>query len=189
MSKPRGMAAHPRTGTVNLASPRRLDPGRPLQSKSRHRSAWPRLLIRPASSAAAHRRGRAQLVEAEIRGRGVQWPESAVAEQQLQPRGFEDAMRAVSAMRVIRLTALPTRYFARWKRSRQLREFDAVNPRVGAQPAAQQTRRTLVTEAGDALWMFVVQREACGLRDSRASCATTTCRAANSRTSLGAVAS
>ena len=28
-------------------------------------------------------------------------------------------------------------------------------------------RRTLVADAGEALWDFVVQREACGLRDSR----------------------
>src|SRR5262245_9183552 len=28
-------------------------------------------------------------------------------------------------------------------------------------------RRILVAEAGDALWHFVVQREACGLRDTR----------------------
>ena len=47
-----------------------------------------------------------------------------------------------------------------------LREFDAGNPRSGA-PASAKERRTLVTEAGHALWMFVVQREACGLRDSR----------------------
>src|ERR1700756_2974985 len=50
----------------------------------------------------------------------------------------------------------------------KLREFDAANPRAGAPAAAQQARRTLVIEAGHALWMFVVQREACGLRDSRA---------------------
>jgi hypothetical protein len=31
----------------------------------------------------------------------------------------------------------------------------------------RQARRTLVMEAGHALWMFVVQREACGLRDAR----------------------
>jgi hypothetical protein len=48
----------------------------------------------------------------------------------------------------------------------RLREFDAAHPRSGA-PASQRARRTLVTEAGHALWMFVVQREACGLRDSR----------------------
>ena len=48
-----------------------------------------------------------------------------------------------------------------------LREFDAAHPRSGAPTSAQQARRTLVTQAGQALWMFVVQREACGLRDSR----------------------
>jgi hypothetical protein len=31
----------------------------------------------------------------------------------------------------------------------------------------QPARRKLVMEAGHALWMFVVQREASGLRDSR----------------------
>jgi hypothetical protein len=50
----------------------------------------------------------------------------------------------------------------------KLREFDAAHPRAGAPVSAQQARRTLVAEAGHALWMFVVQREACGLRDSRA---------------------
>jgi hypothetical protein len=49
----------------------------------------------------------------------------------------------------------------------RLREFDAAHPRSGAPTSALQARRTLVTEAGHALWMFVVQREACGLRDSR----------------------
>ena len=49
----------------------------------------------------------------------------------------------------------------------KLREFDAAHPRAGAPASAQQARRTLVMEAGHALWMFVVQREACGLRDSR----------------------
>jgi|SRR6516164_9358842 len=29
-------------------------------------------------------------------------------------------------------------------------------------------RRTLVADAGDALWRFVIQRECCGLRDARA---------------------
>jgi hypothetical protein len=48
-----------------------------------------------------------------------------------------------------------------------LREFDAAHPRSGAPASAQQARRILVAEAGQALWMFVVQREACGLRDSR----------------------
>ena len=49
----------------------------------------------------------------------------------------------------------------------KLREFDAAHPRAGAPASAQQARRTLVMGAGHALWMFVVQREACGLRDSR----------------------
>ena len=48
----------------------------------------------------------------------------------------------------------------------KLREFDAAHPRSRAPASAQQARRTLVMEAGHALWMFVVQREACGLRDS-----------------------
>jgi hypothetical protein len=49
----------------------------------------------------------------------------------------------------------------------RLREFDAADPRSGAPASAPQARRALVMEAGHALWMFVVQREACGLRDSR----------------------
>jgi hypothetical protein len=48
-----------------------------------------------------------------------------------------------------------------------LREFDATRPRSEASPEERQTRRTLVAVAGEALWMFVVQRESCGLRDSR----------------------
>jgi hypothetical protein len=49
----------------------------------------------------------------------------------------------------------------------RLREFDAAHPRAGAPESTQRARRTLVKEAGHALWMLVVQREACGLRDSR----------------------
>ena len=49
----------------------------------------------------------------------------------------------------------------------KLREFDAAHPRAVAPASAQQARRTLVMQAGLALWMFVVQREACGLRNSR----------------------
>ncbi len=49
----------------------------------------------------------------------------------------------------------------------KLREFDAAHPRSAAPASAQHARRVLVAEAGHALWMFVVQREACGLRDSR----------------------
>jgi len=46
----------------------------------------------------------------------------------------------------------------------KLREFDHAHPPSGTSPA----RSTLVDAAGYALWMFVVQREACGLRDGRA---------------------
>jgi len=49
----------------------------------------------------------------------------------------------------------------------RLREFDAAHPCADAPAPAREGRRTLVREAGHALWMFVVQREACGLRDSR----------------------
>jgi hypothetical protein len=48
-----------------------------------------------------------------------------------------------------------------------LREFDAaLDPPPS--DAARTQRATLVAQAGHALWMFVVQRESCGLRDSRA---------------------
>jgi hypothetical protein len=50
----------------------------------------------------------------------------------------------------------------------KLREFDAAHPRSGATASTQPARRFLVMEAGHALWMLVVQREACGPRDSRA---------------------
>ena len=33
---------------------------------------------------------------------------------------------------------------------------------------ADERRRTLVADASDALWRFIIQRECCGLRDSRA---------------------
>ncbi|HMA71290.1 MAG TPA: DUF6665 family protein [Xanthobacteraceae bacterium] len=49
----------------------------------------------------------------------------------------------------------------------KLRQFDALHPPSNARPAEQQARRRLVAEAGLALWMLVVQREACGLRNSR----------------------
>jgi hypothetical protein len=42
----------------------------------------------------------------------------------------------------------------------KLREFDT------STPGLDQSRSALVKEASKALWMFVVQREACGLRDS-----------------------
>lgn len=48
----------------------------------------------------------------------------------------------------------------------RLREFDAAHA-LPESPPSQAARRKLVAEAGHALWMFVVQREASGLRDSR----------------------
>lgn len=49
----------------------------------------------------------------------------------------------------------------------RLREFDAAHALSEAPASQQPARRKLVMEAGQALWMFVVQREATGLRDSR----------------------
>jgi hypothetical protein len=48
-----------------------------------------------------------------------------------------------------------------------LQAFDAAHPRENAHLKEQQARQALVSAAGEALWMFVVQREACGMRDSR----------------------
>ena len=48
-----------------------------------------------------------------------------------------------------------------------LREFDNAHQSSNTSPAERQARRALVAEAGLALWMFVVQREACGLHDNR----------------------
>lgn len=49
----------------------------------------------------------------------------------------------------------------------RLREFDAAYAHSEAPASMQPARRKLVLEAGQALWMFVVQREASGLRDIR----------------------
>jgi hypothetical protein len=51
-----------------------------------------------------------------------------------------------------------------------LQAFDAVQSSAGGAsesevPSGQ--REALLSTAGNALWMFVVQREACGLRDTR----------------------
>ena len=46
-----------------------------------------------------------------------------------------------------------------------LKVFDAQPTEISTE--RQQARRALVANAGHALWMFVVQREALGLRDSR----------------------
>jgi hypothetical protein len=55
----------------------------------------------------------------------------------------------------------------------ELQAFDEAHPRPdGASrpamtPSEMASRRALVSAAGHALWMFVVQREACGLRETR----------------------
>jgi hypothetical protein len=46
-----------------------------------------------------------------------------------------------------------------------LRAFDAATPEPTVE--TRRERRELVAHAGHALWLFVVQREAVGLRDSR----------------------
>jgi hypothetical protein len=46
-----------------------------------------------------------------------------------------------------------------------LTDFDAA--RGADTDERRQQRLALLAEAGDALWLFVVQREACGLRDGR----------------------
>jgi hypothetical protein len=49
-----------------------------------------------------------------------------------------------------------------------LADFDAVHANGAARsPEERHSRAALVAEAGLALWHFVVQREACGLRDMR----------------------
>lgn len=49
-----------------------------------------------------------------------------------------------------------------------LADFDAAHPGGKADPAMDRhARAALVAAAGSALWHFVVQREACGLRDMR----------------------
>lgn len=46
-----------------------------------------------------------------------------------------------------------------------LAQFDATNIADPGEPRRE--RSALLAEAGEALWLFVVQREACGLRDAR----------------------
>ena len=48
-----------------------------------------------------------------------------------------------------------------------LARFDADQSQAAPTPECRQSRASLVVEASRALWLFVVQREACGLRDLR----------------------
>lgn len=49
-----------------------------------------------------------------------------------------------------------------------LTAFDTTHPRYPLCPDDVKARSALVSEAARVLWLFVVQREACGLFDSRA---------------------
>jgi hypothetical protein len=49
----------------------------------------------------------------------------------------------------------------------RLARFDCEHPREGSPGENPHQRAVLVSEASIALWHFVVQREACGLRDMR----------------------
>jgi hypothetical protein len=48
-----------------------------------------------------------------------------------------------------------------------LARFDADQSHAGSSAERRQLRASLVAEASWSLWLFVVQREACGLRDLR----------------------
>lgn len=49
-----------------------------------------------------------------------------------------------------------------------LKAFDAAHGDAAAPEADRDRRDALVRAAGEALWYYVIQREACGLRDSEA---------------------
>lgn len=49
-----------------------------------------------------------------------------------------------------------------------LANFDDACPEMGHTEDHRRARAELVETAGHALWMFMVQREACGLRDAKA---------------------
>ncbi len=46
-------------------------------------------------------------------------------------------------------------------------DFDAANSQGGVEAPSPDARRALVAKAGHTLWQFIVQRESCGLRDTR----------------------
>ena len=49
-----------------------------------------------------------------------------------------------------------------------LKTFDANHPEAARTEETRRLRSTLVETAGHALWLFIVQRDACGLRDTKA---------------------
>lgn len=48
-----------------------------------------------------------------------------------------------------------------------IEDFDAANTLPATDASSPDARRKLVASAGNALWEFIVQREACGLKDTR----------------------
>ncbi len=86
------------------------------------------------------------------------------------PRRLPDAVSGTGGLDALEYEALQEKAWnlARMGRRlelalRALAEFDAALPEGGAGE-----RDRLVAAAGEALWYLVVQREACGLRDSEA---------------------
>ena len=49
-----------------------------------------------------------------------------------------------------------------------LASFDAEHPELRRRDDTRRLRSALVEAAGHALWLFIVQRDACGLRDAKA---------------------
>src|ERR1700676_347662 len=96
------------------------------------------------------------------------WQRGRRMSRKMQPGGFGNPTDALNYEIVQEQAAALGRLGRRLEDAlRRLREFDAAHP-APDRPAEQRAQRAaLVAEAGYALWMFVVQREACGLRDSR----------------------
>lgn len=63
-----------------------------------------------------------------------------------------------------------------------LAAFDAEHPEARCSEESRSLRTALVESAGHALWLFIVQRDACGLRDAR----TVIARLSGSRRGAGA---
>lgn len=74
-------------------------------------------------------------------------------------RNFDSVQAEISQEKAAALGRVATRLDAALAR---LREFDA-DPSGDADASTRRSR--LVAGAGEALWYYVVQREACGLRD------------------------
>jgi len=80
-------------------------------------------------------------------------------------RGLETALQALLIMDKLKLTVNEEK--TRICKVPEGQDFDAAHA-AAPSDAGRRHRAALVAEAGYALWLFVVQREACGLRDSRA---------------------